>query len=184
MRPFPNLKCRNAVSKNLFMWICLCSGSVFADGETMSAGSGQLDVNGMLLEAPCLLNMRSQFQDIKIEGTTLSSLKKVGDSGEPVQIHFELTGCQHLKEPLTMKIKFLSPAVTEQPKLFAINGVTGLALRLENSNGQQIFPAESYDPVFKGAANQLIYTVTPVRIPGALKTGNFSAAVDFGMSYE
>lgn len=150
---------------------------------------GELNVTGSFQEAPCQIAMRSAFQDISMENLSPARLKVPGDTGQPQQIVIHMLGCkteegnnEALKREAT--IRFLSSADPDEPSLFLLRGVSGLALRLVDVNGRMVQPGESRTPLFQPATDDLVYWVIPVRTKASLTMGEFYATVDFGMSYE
>lgn len=182
----------DAIIKNavLLAGIILCSSSYAANDGSADGVHGILNVNGLLLESPCSLDMRSAFQSIEIKDIGITTASKPGDTGTPQQIIFRLLGCRtaHMKSrtgSIDSTVKFLSEADLDEPSLFRLNGATGVALRLLDSKGHMVQPGERRNAVFKNSAgNLLVYTVIPVRTKAKLTTGNFEATIDFGMIYE
>lgn len=176
------------MSITLLAGALLWSESAAADNWNVAGEHGQLRVHGSLLEGPCLLDMRSEFQAVAMESSSLVDLQKPGDTGKPVNITFRLLGCKNacIKSAAAEEttLKFMSPADADEPSLFQLTGVTGVGLRLLDRKGRQILPGESVDPECESASRQLTYTVIPVRTKAPLTRGNFEATMDFGMSYE
>lgn len=146
------------------------------------SASGEIEVHGTLQEGPCLVSMRSAFQDVVLDNTALANLHKPGDTGKPQQIVLHLLGC-HAAE-MEMALLFLAKADLDDPNLLKIDGISGVGLRLLNRNGRMIIPGVEHTPLFISAGNDLVYTVIPVRTTAPLSAGNFTAAVDFGIRYE
>ena len=182
-----NTVIRNAV---LLAGILLCFSSYAANDGSVDGMQGTLNVNGILLESPCGLDMRSEFQVIEFKNSGITTLSKPGDTGTPQQLIFRLLGCRaaHMKSTtgsIKSVVRFLSQADPDEPSLFRLNGATGVALRLMDSRGRQVLPGERKNPVFKNSAgNLLVYTAIPVRTKAKLTTGNFEATINFGMIYE
>ncbi|EPJ5577858.1 hypothetical protein I5445_08955 [Citrobacter farmeri] len=178
---------KNAV---LLAGLLLSFGSYAASDESAGGMQGTLNVNGFLLESPCGLDMRSEFQIIEIKDPGITTLSKPGDTGTPLELIFRLPGCRaaHMKSTtgsIKSMVRFMSQADPDEPSLFRLNGATGVALRIMDSRGRQVLPGERKNPAFKNSAgNLLVYTVIPVRTKAKLTTGNFEATIDFGMLYE
>lgn len=152
---------------------CYAADPVSADGE--------IEVHGKLQEGPCLVSMRSAFQDVVLDNTALANLHNPGDTGKPQQIILHLLGCRTTETE--MELLFLAKADLDDPNLLKIDGISGVGLRLLNRDGRMIIPGIEHKALFT-VGNDLVYTVIPVRTTAPMSTGNFSAAVNFGIRYE
>lgn len=168
----------------VMLWSASCAA---AGNLNASAGEGDLQIHGALMEAPCLLDMRSEFQDVKMDSSVIAHLHKTGDTGQPVQVTLRVLGCfaARVSARDMPVVSFISPADPDEPTLLQIGGVSGIGLRILDEQGQQIQPGERHQPQFSLAGgNTLVYNVIPVRTSAPLTTGWFKATVDFRMSYE
>lgn len=166
------------------LWSTCSSAS---DSWNVQGEHGVLEINGSLMEAPCLLDMRSEFQDVAMDSSALANLRHPGDTGQPVTLTFRLMGCfaARVSDKAMPMISFLSAADADEPTLLKMGGVSGVGLRILNDQGRQIAPGERYQPHFTTAGgNTMVYQVIPVRTVAPLTTGRFKATVDFRMSYE
>ncbi|MBF7993488.1 fimbrial protein [Rahnella laticis] len=166
------------------LWSASCAA---VDDWNVSGEHGELQIHGALMEAPCLLDMRSEFQDVKMDSSAIAHLHKTGDTGQPVQITFRVLGCFAARVSARDMpiVSFMSPADPDEPTLLQIGGVSGIGLRILDEQGKQILPGERHQPQFSSAGgNTLVYNVLPVRTRAALTTGRFKATVDFRMNYE
>ncbi|MBV6819326.1 type 1 fimbrial protein [Rahnella sp. PD12R] len=165
----------------------LSASCAAADNQNTGAGEGDLQIHGALMEAPCLLDMRSEFQDVKMDSSVIAHLHKTGDTGQPVQVTFRLLGCFAARAGIKEMpvVSFQSPADPDEPTLLSIGGVSGIGLRILDEQGRQVMPGERHQPQFSSdGGNTLVYNVVPVRTRATLTTGRFQATVDFRMNYE
>lgn len=173
-----------AMLVSAILWSASCAAT---DDWNVSGEHGDLQVHGVLMEAPCELDMRSEFQDVKMDSSVIAHLHHAGDTGQPVQLIIHLLGCFPARagtEALPL-VSFMSAADPDEPTLLKIGGVSGVGLRILNEQGRQIQPGERHQPQFSLAGgNTLVYNVIPVRTSAPLTTGWFKATVDFRMNYE
>ena len=166
------------------LWSASCAA---ADSWNVDGQHGELQVHGSVMEAPCLLDMRSEFQDVKMDSSAIASLKNPGDTGLPVLLTFRLLGCfaSRVSAKDMPIISFQSPADPDEPTLLQMGGVTGVGLRILDEHGRQVLPGERHRPQFStNGGSTLVYQVIPVRTSAPLTTGRFQATVDFRMNYE
>ncbi|WP_421105895.1 fimbrial protein [Serratia marcescens] len=180
--------------------ILLLPPSHAADNWAVDGASGTLYVHGALTESACRLEMTSARQDIALGDIGTGRLAGVGARGKPVGFELRLTDC--LRSPAGrrdvrtggMAWADNQPAVTvsfrairdaDNPQLVKAQGVSGLGLRLEDGQGQDVRLGSRGKPLLlTPGQNTLRYTVTPERTPADLAAGYYQAAVDFHLSYE
>ncbi|MFO6300199.1 fimbrial protein [Rahnella selenatireducens] len=168
----------------VMLWSASCAAT---DDWNVSGENGDLQIHGSLREAPCLLDMRSEFQDVKMDSSALASLHNTGDTGQPVRVTFRLLGCFAARGSAKDMpvVTFMSAADPDEPTLLQMSGVSGVGLRILDKQGRQIIPGERHQPQFSIAGgNTLVYDVIPVRTRAPLTTGRFQVTVDFRMNYE
>ncbi len=171
------------------MLLCSCTAGASDDWD-IPGNHGELEVSGSLREGVCQLDMRSEFQDVKMDSSALANLVHPGDTGRPVKLVLRLLGCQVARSPKAGKeempaVSFQSPSDPDEPSLLRMGGVTGIGLRILDEQGKQVLPGTRHKPQFSiEGGNVVVYTVLPVRTKAPLTTGDFVASVDFRMSYE
>jgi type 1 fimbria pilin len=170
------------------------------DGWNVEGEHGELHVHGVLLEGACRLDMRSVYQEVSMNGTTLGMLRKTGYGGEPVTFVLRLLDCQRTGgheddfkqgnatwdaiQPV-ITISFSGVSDPNNPSLLLMKGIEGAGLMIRDSNGDQIIPGERGIPQFvTPGSNQLIYQVIPVRTSAPLIAGTFRSVVDFKVNYD
>lgn len=85
----------------------------------------------------------------------------------------------------SMKIRFLAPIDTQDPRLAAVIGVQGIGLQLSDAARSPINLGEYSTPqLVSPGQNQLTYYVTPVRTSAQLNAGAYQALIRFQVSYE
>lgn len=180
--------------------ILLLPPSHAADNWAVDGANGTLYVHGALTESACRLEMTSARQDIALGDIGTGRLQAVGARGTPVGFELRLTDC--LRSPAgsrdvrtgstvwadnqpAVTVSFRAIRDADNPQLVKAQGVSGLGLRLEDGQGQDVRLGSWGKPLLlTPGQNTLRYTVTPERTPAALAAGHYLAAVDFHLSYE
>nr|WP_241029908.1 fimbrial protein [Citrobacter sp. ku-bf4] len=135
-----------------------------------------------------------------MDNSALGAMKRPGDTGNPTQIVFRLLGCESTGGlqrsgrigPLTwdetqpvVTVSFMGATDPDDPTLLLIAGMSGVGLRIQDSNGRTVIPGTRGKPQFvTTGSDELTYTVIPVRTIAPLIAGEFRASVDFGISYD
>lgn len=171
-----------------------------ADNWDVEGANGILYVHGTLMESACRLDMTSAQQDIALGDIGTGRLQAIGARGEPVQFELRLADC--LRSPAgsrdertgsltwasnqpAVSVSFRAPRDVDNPQLLKAQGVSGLGLRLEDSNGHDVRLGSRGKPLLlTPGQNTLSYTVTPERTPAPLKVGDYRAVVNFYLSYD
>lgn len=187
------------LSLGTLLWL-LPGAQATVDNWDVEGANGTLYVHGTLTESACRLEMESARQDIALGDIGTGRLAQVGARGEPVGFELRLVDC--LRSPAgsrDLRTGGLSwadnqPAVTvsfkairnaDNPQLVKAQGVTGLGLRLEDDEGQDVrLGSWGKQLLLTPGQNTLRYTVTPERTPENLGAGHYQAAVDFHLSYD
>ncbi|WP_454877356.1 fimbrial protein [Serratia inhibens] len=170
------------------------------DNGYIDGDNGVLQVRGALTESACRLEMGSARQDIQLGETGTGRLQNVGDRGTPVGFELRLQDC--LRSPAgsrdsrtgaltwaanqpAVTVSFSAPADVNNPQLVKVQGVSGLALRLTDSLGQDVRLGSRGQPLLlTPGQNTLAYHVAPERTRAPLIAGAYSAAMDFRLSYD
>lgn len=171
-----------------------------ADNWAVEGANGTLHVHGALTESACRLDMTSARQDIVLGDIGTGSLPSAGKRGEPVGFELRLTDC--LRSPAgsldihtgstvwannqpAVTISFRATLDAENPQLVKAHGVSGLGLRLLDSEGRDVRLGSRGKPLMlTPGQNTLRYTITPERTSANLVAGYYRATVDFHLSYE
>lgn len=165
------------------------------DGE-----HGELRVYGLLLEGACQLDMTSAYQTVSLGPIARHTLAKAGDRGEPVSFRIRLSRCsrtggnqsdrytgtstQDAIQPV-VTLSFTGVTLPQAPGLLEATGLSGVGLAVADPLGRPVTPGERGEPLFLTPGdNVLTYTVTPVRTPQTLTTGEFRAVAGFRVSYD
>lgn len=171
-----------------------------ADNWAVEGANGTLYVHGALTESPCRLDMASARQDIALGETGTVRLMRVGMRGEPVEFKLKLTDCLRTStESLDVRtgskawadnqpaitINFRATRDADNPQLVKAHGVSGMGLRLLDSEGQDVRLGSRGKPLWlTPGQNTLFFSVMPERTPAKLVAGYYQATVDFQLSYE
>ncbi|MER2948970.1 fimbrial protein [Serratia sp. IR-2025] len=181
------------------MWL-LPPAQAAVDNWDVEGANGTLYVHGALTESACRLEMTSAHQDIALGETGAGHLRTVGARGEPIRFELRLEDCLRSsagsRDVRTGGLTWADnqPAVTvsfraardaDNPQLVKALGVSGLGLRLENAQGEDVRLGSRGKPLLlTPGQNTLSYTITPERTPAALMAGSYRAVVDFHLSYD
>ncbi|MFU2317535.1 fimbrial protein [Rahnella sp. PCH160] len=98
------------------VWSASCAA---VDDWNIQGEHGELQIHGSMMEAPCLLDMRSEFQDVKMDSSAIANLHNTGDTGLPVRVTFRLLGCFAARAAIKEMpfVSFQSPADPDEPTL-------------------------------------------------------------------
>ncbi|WP_447873269.1 fimbrial protein [Serratia fonticola] len=183
----------------VILWL-LPGAQASVDNWDVEGANGTLYVQGSLTESACRLEMESARQDIAIGDVGTGSLQTVGARGEPVRFTLRLADC--LRGPAgsrdsrnggltwadnqpAVTVSFTATRDADNPQLVKAQGVSGLGLRLENDQGEDVRLGSRGKPLLMTPGqNTLSYKVTPERTPASLIAGSYQAVVDFHLSYD
>lgn len=192
---------KNLIPELILVSVGFASAQAIAvDGANIDGLHGELHVHGTLTESACRLDMTSAWQDIDIGNTATGQLSKIGATGRPVSVTFRLQDC--ISEPSRLRdmrsgnllwspdepsvtIRFTAQADRDNPSLIALHGVSGLALRMQDSQERDVRINENGAPLLLvPGRNELHYTLTPVRTAETLLAGAWSGRITLGLSYD
>ena len=170
------------------------------DNWEVEGANGALYVHGALTESACRLEMDSVRQDVALGSVGTGSLPVIGARGEPVRFELRLADC--LRSPAANRdlrtggrvwadnqpavtVSFRAPRDADNPQLVQAQGVSGLGLRLETAQGEDVRLGDRGAPLLlTPGKNSLSYTITPERTAANLVAGSYRAVVDFHLSYD
>ncbi|EPN2807083.1 fimbrial protein [Serratia marcescens] len=170
------------------------------DNWNVEGANGSLYVHGALTESACRLEMESARQDVALGDVGTGSLSVIGARGEPVRVELWLTDC--LPSPTgsrdlrsggltwagaqpAVTVSFRATRDADNPQLVKVQGVSGLGLRLETAQGEDVRLGERGKPLLlTPGQNTLSYVVMPERTSATLMAGSYMAVVDFHLSYD
>lgn len=171
-----------------------------ADNWNVEGANGVLHIRGELTESACRLDMQSARQDVWLGVTGAGRLQRVGDRATPVAVRLTLRDClrsaSRLRDARTgnllwsasrpaVSVSFVAAADVDNPRLIAVRGVSGLALRLTDEELRDVRLGSRGAPLLLAPGqNELIYTVTPQRTGASLQPGSYWAQVDFRLDYD
>lgn len=172
--------------------------AVFKNG-TIESHFGVLRVYGTLTESACYLDMHSADQSIDLGNITTANFHNVGDQGPLIPVSLKLHDClRNASDPQrerdnvawsahqpAVSFSFTGVEDAANPQLFQAQGVKGIGLRLKDASFNNIIFGQRGKPVLlKPDDNQVIYYITAERTRGELRAGNYSANINFRLSYE
>lgn len=183
----------------MMLWL-LPNAQAAVDNWGVDGANGTLYVHGALTESACRLDMTSAHQDVALGEVGTGRLQAIGARGEPVRVEVRLMDC--LRSPAgsldartggltwadnqpAVTVSFRATRDADNPQLLKAQGVSGLGLRMENAQGEDVRLGSRGTPLLlTPGQNTLNYTVTPERTPAPLMAGSYRAAVDFHLSYD
>ncbi|CAI0837540.1 PAP fimbrial minor pilin protein precursor [Serratia quinivorans] len=183
----------------MMLWL-LPGAQATVDNGDVEGANGTLYVHGALTESACRLDMTSARQDVALGEMGTGRLQTIGARGEPVRVELRLADC--LRSPAgsrdtrtggltwannqpAVTVSFNATRDADNPQLVKAQGVSGLGLRLENGQGEDVRLGSRGKPLLlTPGQNTLSYTVTPERTPAPLMAGSYRAVVDFHLSYD
>lgn len=181
------------------LWLLPSAQAAVNNGD-VEGTNGTLYVHGALTESACRLEMTSAHQEIALGDTGTGRLQAIGARGEPVRFELRLADC--LRSPAgsrgtrtggltwadnqpAVRVSFNATRDVDNPQLVKAQGVSGLGLRLENAQGEDVRLGSRGKPLLlTPGQNTLSYTLTPERTPANLVAGSYRAVVDFHLSYD
>lgn len=181
------------------LWL-LPSAQATVDNWDVEGANGTLYVHGALTESACRLEMTSDYQDIALGEIGTGRLQTIGARGEPVRFELRLTDC--LRSPAgsrdartgslvwsdsqpAVTVSFMATRDANNPQLVKAQGVSGLGLRLETAQGEDIRLGSRGKPLLLiPGQDSLSYRVMAERTPASLKAGSYQAVVDFHLNYD
>ena len=181
------------------LWISLATCAQ-AEDEPQLSHDGQLEVNGSLHHAPCVLDMSSAYQTVELNNVLRSQLQRPGDSASPVALQLRFLDCRRVAGSLTnertgrlvwslyepvLSVAFLAPADADDPRLIKVQGITGMGLRLIDPLGRDVRLGDHGAPLFLAPGRDtLTWQIQPTRTSAPLTNGAFRATVDFRLTYD
>lgn len=171
-----------------------------ADNWQVEGAHGVLHVQGELTESACRLEMASAYQTVSLGNTTTAELTLAGDRGVPVNAQLQLRDC--LRTPSNnrdtrsgnrvwstqqpaVSVSFIAPADADNPELVRVQGASGLALRITDTQGRDIRLGSRGVPLaLVVGQSALNYSITPERTRAPLQPGAYAAVVGFQLSYD
>ncbi|EKM6455976.1 fimbrial protein [Cronobacter dublinensis] len=172
---------------------------VMAD-EPVSADGGTLYVHGVMRENTCRLEMDSAWQDVDLGDISRADVSLVGKMAKPVTVTLYLRDCPEIPTrsanitPLThtrsaqqpgYQARFVAPTDALNPDLIKVTGVSGIGLRLKDSQGKTVKMAQQGDTVLLNPGQDTVtYTLQTERTTAALVPGPYHAVINFSMMYQ
>lgn len=183
------------ITLGAMVWL-LPPAQAAVDNWDIEGANGTLYVHGALTESACRLDMTSAHQDVALGEVGTGRLQTIG----AVRVELRLADC--LRSPAgsrdvrtggltwadnqpAVTVSFNAPRDADNPQLLKARGVSGLGLRMENAQGEDVRLGSRGKPLLlTPGQNTLSYTVTPERTPAPLMAGSYRAVVDFHLSYD
>lgn len=161
---------------------------------------GILKVTGELVDSPCKLSMKSRDQSVDLGALSTTDLEYPGARSTPVSFTVQLEGClvaagslsdeiiphnRHNISNPEVNITFTAPSESLAPDLIKPIGVSGIALRILDSDGHSVAVGSQEKPqkLIPGD-NTLLWKVEAERLPTPIIPGKMNAVIGFRLSYD
>lgn len=161
---------------------------------------GTLKVTGELIDSPCKLSMKSRDQSVDIGVLSTRDLEYPGERSTPVIFTVQLQGClvaagslsdekisrnrQNISNP-AVNIAFTAPSEYLAPDLIEPIGVSGIALRILDSDGHSVAIGSQEKPQkLTPGDNTLLWKVVAERVSTPIIPGKLNAVIGFRLSYD
>ncbi|TQI79100.1 type 1 fimbria pilin [Serratia fonticola] len=172
------------------------------DNRNVEGMNGGLIATGELVSAPCSLADESTEQQLDFGTSSTSLFERVGTVSSPKIFSIILNGCpevfSYTESPQRMqgtlilslqpavKIQFIGDAEPSDLRLFRVTGeAQGLALRLQDSYGEQLIPGMNSRPqVLTAGRNELRFQAQLMRVNGILVPGAWLSVMKIALEYE
>lgn len=166
----------------------------------VEGANGVLNISGVLSEGACRLAMDSADQTVLLGVTPLAELAQVGARAAATAVTLRLRDCLRgsgasrdertgnlswgRQQPV-MTVSFLAPADADNPQLVKVQGVSGIGLRLVDSQRRDVRLGSRGIPQFVSPGDDvLVWYVAAKRTRAPLQAGAYRATVNFRLSYE
>ncbi|WP_313097810.1 fimbrial protein [Atlantibacter hermannii] len=171
-----------------------------AIGKLVAVSDGGLYVYGNVRESACRLEMDSAWQAVDLGDTTHAEINAVGKQSAPVQIKLYLLDCPEIATRMTnsnsmttttsyqqpgYQARFVAVSDAHNPDLIKVEGVSGIGLRLKDSQGRPVRLGQTGDTVLiDPGQNVITYTLQAERTAAAFIPGAYHAQVQFSIVYQ
>jgi len=174
-------------------------GARVSDNWNVAGEHGELQVFGAMTEGACRLDMTSAWQAVDLGNIALPELARVGDQGTPVAVVLKLRDC--LRSPTegldthsgtrtwdaiqpVVSVTFLAAADPDNPQLVKAAGVSGIGLRITDSQHRNIRLGERDVPQLVNTGDdELVYWVAAERTAAPLRPGNYRVVINLSLDY-
>ncbi len=174
-------------------------GASVPDNWNVEGEHGELQVFGTMTESACRLDMTSAWQAVDLGNIALPELAQVGDQGTPVAVVLKLRDC--IRGPAegldrrtgtrtwdaiqpVVSVTFLATTDPDNPQLVKAAGVSGLGLRIKDSQHRDIRLGERNVPQLVNVGDdELVYWVIPERTASSLQPGSYRVVVNLVLDY-
>lgn len=164
--------------------------------------NGGFIATGELVSSPCSLADESTEQLLDFGTASTSMFERVGTVSSPKIFSIILNDCpegfSYTESPQKMqgtlilslqpavKIQFIGDAEPSDARLFRVTGgAQGLALRLQDSHGEQLTPGMNSRPqVLTAGRNELRFQAQLMRMNGILIPGAWLSVMKIALEYE
>lgn len=160
--------------------LAVCLTAYAAEGERQT---GQVWLQGFVLDSSCTINMQDKYQRIEIPQIAATELYQRGySSAFPFAVRLE--NCLLTADDRNLRITFTGPA--DSNGLFVVSGeAEGAGIQLSRTDGSVIIPGKAVAlPEIPQTKNiTLNYRLRLIADRKSLKTGAYRSTVNFNLDY-
>lgn len=160
--------------------LAVCLTAYAAEGERQT---GQVWLQGFVLDSSCTINMQDKYQRIEIPQVAATALYQRGYS-PAFAFAVRLENCLLSADDKNLRITFTGPS--DSNGLFAVSGeAEGVGIQLSREDGSVIIPGKAVAlPDIPQTKNiTLNYRLRLIADRKSLKTGAYRSTVNFNLDY-
>lgn len=160
--------------------LAVCLTAYAAEGERQT---GQVWLQGFVLDSSCTINMQDKYQRIEIPQIAATALYQRGYSSA-FAFALRLENCLLSADDKNLRITFTGPS--DSNGLFAVSGeAEGVGIQLSSGDGTVIIPGKAVAlPEIPQTKNiTLNYRLRLIADRNSLKTGAYRSTVNFNLDY-
>lgn len=163
---------------------CLFTSGVFAAGN----GDGTVHFTGEIIDAPCVVSVDSQNQEVNLGQVKSSVFTAVGDKSTAKSFQIKLEECD-ISTMNTAHVVFSGNGDSDDATLVAINNEAGSASGVgigiyDNAGASVALNSGETTETLKAGQTVLYYTARYVQSGDSVTTGYGNGEVDFNLTYE
>lgn len=159
----------------------------FAKKATVTVYGGQINYNGQVVNAPCVVSINSQNQQVVMGQVRSDEFSGLGSWSDAQSFTIELQDCDTSLSS-TVGILFRGVADTNDPQVFQVGGgsaAKGIGLGIFNDKGQLIVPnsAPLTFQVLNDGNNTVPFIAKYRETKMKIQPGDANATIDFSLVY-
>lgn len=180
----------------LFSCICFTSQAAVKNSsdadyyDNYNAGHGLIHMPGVILDAPCSIDVSSRYQTVNLSVSSIYGLM-VNRFGPEKSITIKLVNCTYKHSNgdadwKSMRFAFIGDVDKNSPSLFSLRGNTsGVGVQVRGNDGLTILPGKTYEMgAPPNGEAELKYNVRLAADTAKLEPGKSYSTIKFLMDYD